>query len=185
MRQNGRNERTRKGFTLVELMIVLAILVMLAAFAVPQLMGVRKNATIRNTQAQVKTFMSVLDTYQVEANEYPTTDQGLWALVEQPEDYPETSNWTKLIKSEKELVDPWGNEYQYELDEGTGEPRVWSYGPDKEDGTEDDIISWDEESEDGEMTGEEKGQGNRGGNTGGESVRSGRGGNTETEAIGG
>ncbi|MDO4559035.1 MAG: hypothetical protein Q4C47_08725, partial [Planctomycetia bacterium] len=65
--------------------------------------------------------------------------------------------------------------YQYELDEGTDEPRIWSYGPDKEDGTEDDIISWDEGSEDeGDMTGGQNSSG----------VRSSRGGDTKTESIG-
>ncbi|MDO4558533.1 MAG: type II secretion system major pseudopilin GspG [Planctomycetia bacterium] len=141
---------TKSGITPIGIVLIVVlggivplVLVALAVVAGPQLMGTREDAKIRQARAQVKTFMSTLDMYQVEANEYPTTDQGLRALLEQPEGYPEIASWSKLLKSEKDLVDPWGNDYQYELDEGTDEPRIWSYGPDGKDGTEDDINSWD------------------------------------------
>ena len=150
MKRNVRKDRMlRKGFTLVELLIVLAILVMLAAFAVPKLFDVLKNAKVNTAKTQVKTFTDTLDIYATNAGgEYPTTEDGLNALVQQPEDFPEPGTWSQLMPSIP--VDPWNSPYQYELDESTGSPHVWSYGPDKQDGTEDDVKSWKDEEEGGD-----------------------------------
>ena len=174
MKRNRRTERSREGFTLVELLIVLAILVMLMAFAVPRLIGVIGGAREDTAKAQIGSFMSALDLYQSAAGEFPTTEQGLWALLEQPDDYPETARWNKLLKSRDELIDPWGSEYQYELDEGADEPRIWSYGPDRKDDTEDDILSWNPDEESG-MVG---GTGVGGTGVGGTGSSSGRAGNS-------
>ncbi|MDD3469677.1 MAG: type II secretion system major pseudopilin GspG [Thermoguttaceae bacterium] len=150
MKRNVRKDRMlRKGFTLVELLIVLAILVMLAAFAVPKLFDVLKNAKVNTAKTQVKTFTDTLDLYATNSGgDYPTTEDGLNALVQQPEDFPETGTWSQLMPSIP--VDPWNSPYQYALDESTGSPHVWSYGPDKQDGTEDDIKSWKDEEEGGD-----------------------------------
>lgn len=139
----------RQGFTLVELLIVLAILVMLLALVVPRFLGVQKKADRQTALAQVKLFKRCLENYTLDTRSFPTTEQGLAALISAPAESEEggtTSDWAGPYVSENEVpLDPWGHEYQYAYppERGGGEfPDIWSLGPDGEDGTEDDIVSW-------------------------------------------
>jgi len=138
----------RQGFTLVEVLIVLAILVMLVALVVPRFLGARKKADIQTAQTQIGLLRGALERYALDTKDFPTTEQGLQALLTPPSDADDStvSGWDgPYLDKDAIPKDPWGNEYQYAYppERGTGDfPDIWSFGPDKEDGTEDDICSW-------------------------------------------
>ncbi len=142
-------KRRRRGFTLTELLIVLAILVMLGALVVPRFFGASEKADRQATQTQIGLFRGALEQYRVDTKTFPTTEQGLQALLTPPSDADEStvSGWAGSYLSADALPkDPWGNLYEYEYEEGANFPRIWSWGPDKESDTDDDICSWSTES---------------------------------------
>ncbi len=139
-----RNVR-RAGFTLVELLIVLGILVLLLAMVVPRLLGSRKRAQIDAAKTQIGMFRGPLEQYFLDCNQFPSTEQGLEALVAQPADLPENVTWQGPYVNGNLGNDPWNNPYQYEYPPTHGNadtPDIWSYGPDGEEGTDDDVTSW-------------------------------------------
>ena len=145
----------RRGLTLLELMIVLIILVGLLAIVGPRLLGTQKKADIRTTQAQIGSLESALDMYVVDMKVFPSTEDGLGALVAAPDDERRAKNWDGPYLDEDKLpLDPWGKEFQYEFDAAAGDskPRIYSAGPDGEVDTDDDIAnrakSGEEDSED-------------------------------------
>ena len=155
--------RTRQGFTLMEMLVVLAILVLLAGMVLPKVLGSSKKANIQAAEVQIRGLKAALDRYALDTNVYPTTEQGLQALVAQPEGSEESAirGWDGSYLDSDELPkDPWGNAYQYESPptHGTGDtPDIWSFGPDGQDQTEDDVVSWSTATEDGEAApGEER-----------------------------
>lgn len=144
-------KRNRLGFSLVELMIVLAILVLLAGLVLPRLLGSQDKADRQATQTQLSSLEQALDMYKIDARTYPNTEEGLKALLKAPEDETRGKNWAGPYMDELPS-DPWGNEYNYEYPPTEGSkdiPNIWSNGPDGESGTEDDIKNWTS-SEDGE-----------------------------------
>ncbi len=143
-RKSGRRAR-HAGFTLVEVLVVLAILVLVASLVVPRILGYQKKADVRVTQTQIGQLRVALESYASDCKDYPTTEDGLEALVSRPPDLPERIAWGPKPYIDGIPKDPWGNALQYEYPptHGTGDtPDVWSLGPDGEDGTEDDICSW-------------------------------------------
>lgn len=157
MKRSARRRTRRRGFTLIELLVVLGILVLLVALVTPKILGTQKKADIRITKTQIGSFKGALDRYHLDMKDFPTTEQGLQALVTPPvgEDETTSSQWDgSYLNSDQLPKDPWKNDYQYAYgsssEEGldspelsTGKyPRIWSFGPDGEDGTEDDITSW-------------------------------------------
>lgn len=142
----NRKNRRRHAFTLLELMIVLVILVLLLAMVGPRLLGTQKKAYIKNTKAQIGIFKTALDSYAAEVGHYPSTEDGLQALLEAPSDDRAAQKWEgPYLDSDVLPLDPWDNEYQYEYPPTNNRrdfPDVWSYGPDGEDGTDDDITNW-------------------------------------------
>ena len=140
----------RSGLTLLELMIVLIILVMLFSIAGPRLLGSQKKASIRLTKAQIGNFESALKMYYADMRSYPSTDEGLNALINAPSDENKARNWDSEGYLDDEVIpaDPWGNAYAYEYvgaqDGGRDFPRIRSLGPDGQANTEDDIINWRE-----------------------------------------
>ena len=147
-----------RGFTLLELLLVVGILVMLVAFALPSFLGTQEQAQKDAVMSQIGIFEKTLKLYRSTTNTYPTTDQGLKALVEKPEEEPVPKRWTGPYMEEVDGLDPWGNPYQYAYPGEHNEekkPDIWSVGPDGEDGTEDDLGNWKVEGEEEEGTSEE------------------------------
>ena len=143
-RDSGRRAR-HSGFTLVEMLVVLAILVLVASLVVPRILGSQRKADIRVTQTRIGLLRGALESYAADCKDYPTTEEGLEALVSRPADLPESIAWGPTSYIDAIPRDPWGNDLQYEYPptHGTGDtPEIWSFGPDGEDGTEDDICSW-------------------------------------------
>jgi general secretion pathway protein G len=129
-----------RGFTLIELMVVVVILGILAAVVVPRVMDRPEQARISATKNNIRAIRSALDMYKLDNHYYPTTDQGLEALVQRPDGQPQPPNWTRYM--EKIPFDPWGNNYFYLQPGKYGDVDVFSPGPNGRTGDEDDIGSW-------------------------------------------
>jgi general secretion pathway protein G len=137
--------RKGRGFTLIEVLVVIAILGILAALIVPKIMGRPDEARRVAARQDVATIMQALKLYRLDNGRYPTADQGLKALVEKPTSEPVPNNWKPGGYLERLPNDPWDNPYQY-LNPGVhGEIDVFSYGADGKPGGEAndaDIGSW-------------------------------------------
>jgi general secretion pathway protein G len=140
------NERKQRGFTLIEIMVVVVILGILAALVVPQVMNRPDQAKVTVAKGDIKAIGAALDMYKLDNYSYPSTQQGLDALVEKPGGNPQPKNWNRDGYLKRVPKDPWGNEYQY-LSPGTqGQFDLYSYGADGKQGGSDlnaDIGSWD------------------------------------------
>lgn len=133
--------KQRKGFTLIELMIVVVILAVLAAAVVPRLAGRTQQARISTAKMDISGNISVaLDLYELDNGRYPSTEESLNALISKP---GSAKNWNGPYLKKKPL-DPWGNEYKY-ASPGThnNDYDLYSSGPDGSDGTSDDIANWE------------------------------------------
>lgn len=142
------NIRRRGGFTLVELLVVLAILVLLISMVGPRILGSKQKADVSAAKTQIGMLQSALEAYVVDMRQYPETEVGLAALIEDPtKDDEKKSKWDgPYLKKGSVPKDPWGNDYQYAFPGTHGnkkEPDLWSSGPDGQENSEDDIVSWD------------------------------------------
>ena len=141
MRSNSRVS----GFTLIEIMVVVVIIAILAALIVPKVMSRPDEARVVAARHDIGTLMQALKLYRLDNLRYPTTEQGLTALVERPTTGPAPANWKTGGYLERLPRDPWGNVYQY-LNPGLrGEIDVFSFGADGTAGGEGfdaDIGSW-------------------------------------------
>lgn len=135
----------KRGFTLIEIMVVVVIMGILAALVVPKLMGRTDDARILAAKQDIATLMQGLKLYRLDNARYPNTEQGLQALVRRPASAPVPPNWKSGGYLDKLNKDPWGNAYQY-LSPGTrGEVDIFSYGADGQPGgtgNDADIGSW-------------------------------------------
>lgn len=131
------------GFTLIEVMIVIVILGVLAALIVPKVMSRPDEARMVAARQDIATIMQALKLYRLDNRKYPTTEQGLLALVRKPEVEPLPPNWKSYV--ERLPLDPWGSPYQF-LNPGLhGEVDVFSFGGDGKaggEGVDADIGSW-------------------------------------------
>ena len=140
----------RRGFTLIELMVVIVILGILAGLIVPRIMGRPEQAKKLKARMQIESIGTALKLYKLDNGAYPTTEQGLQALVEVPSSGNVPKNWRKGGYLEKGKVpnDPWGNDFVY-LSPGIHDDfDIISYGADGVSGGEDtnaDINSWESE----------------------------------------
>lgn len=141
-----RSRRRQRGFTLIEIMVVVVIIGLLAAVIVPQLMGNVDQARIAKARQDIQAIETALTMYRLDNSKYPTTDQGLRALIQQPTD-PSIRNWRPGGYVKKASRDPWGNEYQYVYPGTHGtEYDLFSLGADNQPGGEGldaDIGNWD------------------------------------------
>jgi general secretion pathway protein G len=136
------------GLTLIELMVVIVILTILASFIAPRLMGRPDEARRSQARIQIEGLDTALKMYKLDNGNYPTTEQGLKALVEVPSTGKLAGNWREGGYLEKDKVpkDPWGNEFVYVSPGSHGEYDLSSKGADGEvggDGEKKDINSWE------------------------------------------
>ena len=138
------SHRFQSGFTLIEVMVVVIILGILAAIVVPRVMDKPDVARVTKAKQDIRTLESALNMYKLDNFVYPTTDQGLEALVTKPSGTPEPRNWKQYMP--RLPKDPWGNDYQY-LSPGTkGDIDIFTFGADGKpggDGFNADIGNWD------------------------------------------
>ncbi len=116
------------GFSLIEILVVVVIIGILAAVVVPRVMDEPDRAKVTRAQQDVQALVTALNMYRLDNHHYPSTEQGLEALVRRPSGRPEASNWRQGGYIDRMPSDPWGREYQY-LNPGVhGEIDVWSFG---------------------------------------------------------
>ena len=124
----NRRFKGQDGFTLIEIMVVILIIGLLALMVVPRLRGVADRAKRTKAQADIQELKQALDRYYLDNGSYPTTDQGLQALVAPPTGGRLPSNYEQGGYIEKLPNDPWGNQYFYQSDGSTY--ALKSFGPD-------------------------------------------------------
>ena len=133
------------GFTLIEMMIVIVIMGILASLIVPKIMGRPDEARVIAAKQDIASVLQALKLYKLDNQRYPTTDQGLQALVTKPASPPIPPNWKSSGYLDKLPIDPWGNPYQYLFPGVHGELDVFSFGVDGAaggEGNDADIGSW-------------------------------------------
>lgn len=136
----------QSGFTLIEIMVVVVIMGILAALIVPKLMGRTDDARIIAAKQDIATVMQGLKLYKLDNQRYPTTEQGLQALINKPGSGPAANGWKTGGYLDKLPKDPWGNPYQFLSPGLKGEIDVFSLGADGQPGgteNDTDIGSWD------------------------------------------
>jgi general secretion pathway protein G len=142
----GPSSLLRTGFTLIEIMVVIVILGILAALVVPRIIERPDEARVIAAKNDIAAIMQALKLYRLDNQRYPTTEQGLTALVIRPTAPPVPPNWKPNGYLERLPRDPWGNAYQYLSPGLHGEIDVFSFGADGQPGGtgfDADIGSWD------------------------------------------
>jgi general secretion pathway protein G len=148
--KSGKHPRSlvSRGFTLIEIMVVVVIMGILAALVVPKLMGRTDDARISAARQDIATIMQALKLYRLDNQRYPSTEQGLQALITKPTSGPSANGWKTGGYLDKNSLpkDPWGNVYQFLSPGIKGEIDVFSYGADGQPGgagNDADIGSWE------------------------------------------
>lgn len=136
-----RARRAARGFSLLEIVIVLGIIALLVGGAISLLGKIGGGAKIQAVDMDISAFTSALKMYKINANTYPSSQQGLKALVDKPTGNPVPARWTRVMDRTK--PDPWGNEYIYKFPGSVDQTEfeIISMGPDGKAGTDDDISS--------------------------------------------
>jgi general secretion pathway protein G len=134
--------RIHAGFTLLELLVVMVIIGLLAGYVGPKLFGQIGKSEVKATRAQIDALQKALDQYRIDVGRYPSTEQGLVALVSRP---AEEARWSGPYLSKAVPADPWGRSYEYRAPGQHGEFDLLSLGRDGQPGGEGDnadIVSW-------------------------------------------
>lgn len=139
------NHRGASGFTLIELMLVMVILAVMAAIVLPKFTGRSQQAKITAAKTQIAQLEVALDAFEIDISRYPTTAEGLRALVEKPAS--DATDWQQPYLKRDIPKDPWGNDYVYRYPGQYNENGydLYSLGPDRKLGGDDDITNWSEE----------------------------------------
>jgi len=132
----------QKGFTLLEIMVVIVILGLLASLTIPSLMGNKEKADKQKAASDIVALENALDMYRLDNGRYPSSEQGLAALVAKPERPPLPRNYPEDGYIRRLPQDPWGNAYQLRNPGKHGKLDVFSIGPDGLADTQDDIGNW-------------------------------------------
>ena len=122
------------GFTLIEIMVVVVILGVLGALIIPNIIGRPDEARVTAARSDIQQIGNALELYRLDNGQYPSSDQGLDALVEEPAGYPEARNWSPDGYLKRLPVDPWGEPYLYFSEDRSIE--VYSFGVDRKQGGE-------------------------------------------------
>lgn len=147
MKQNF-NPGRQSGFSLIEIMVVVIIIGLLASIVAPQVLNRADEARIQKVRSDFKSIQTALKMYRIDNYAYPTSEQGLEALVERPTMAPQPRNWRKDGYLEQLPKDPWGNPYLYLSPGESRDYNIYTLGADGVSGGEDqnaDISVWDEE----------------------------------------
>ena len=137
--------RAPRGFTLIEIVIAVAILAILAAIVIPRVAGRVDDARIARAKSDVQALVTALNLYKLDNYQYPSTEQGLEALVAKPGGQPEARNWKQGGYIDRLPKDPWGSDYQYISPGQHGEIDVYSLGADAQlggEGPAGDVGNW-------------------------------------------
>jgi general secretion pathway protein G len=130
------------GFTLLELLVVMVIIGLLAAYVAPRYFSQVGRSEIKAAQAQIVAFEKALDTYRLDVGRYPSTEQGLNALLQRPQN---DAKWNGPYLQKAIPLDPWGKPYQYKSPGEHGEFDLWSFGKDGQPGgtgENADVANW-------------------------------------------
>ena len=144
MSKTKQSIKKQRGFTLIEIMVVVIIIGLLATMVLPKVIGRQEQALQVRAKTDVRTISQALELYKLDNFNYPATQEGLSALVSKP---GSAKNWQKggYLNSKTVPQDPWGNDYQYRRPGKNGEFDLWSNGADGKDGGSDenkDIGNW-------------------------------------------
>ncbi len=138
------SRRAVSGFTLIELLVVLVILGLLASLVGPRVIKHLGDSKTRTAVLQIEELSNALDVYRLETGKYPTSDQGLMALIEEPSGMDQ---WNGPYLRKKTIRnDPWGNPYHYEYPGENADFDLYSYGADDApggDGEDQDVLGWE------------------------------------------
>ena len=139
-----RKHKRTEGFTLIELLLVMVILSVLATVVVPKFTRRSEQARIVAAQSSIANIEVALEAFEVDTGRYPTNEEGLQALVVAP---PQLDTWRGPYIKRGIPKDPWGNNYVYRCpgDHNTNSYDLYSYGPDRQEGGDDDIDNWSEQ----------------------------------------
>ncbi len=132
--------KQQRGFTLIEIMVVVVIIGILAAIIVPKILDRPEQAREVKAHQDIASIEEALSLYKLDNGIYPSTNQGLKALVTKPDIDPIPNNWRQYLKQVP--IDPWGHPYQYLMPGQHGAYDVFSYGPNGPGATSGEIGSW-------------------------------------------
>ena len=144
----SKTPRAQKGFTLLEIIVVVTIIAILAAYIAPKVVGRADDARISKAKSDIRVLESSMELYKLDNFVYPSSDQGLDALVNKPAG-SDLKHWRRGGYIKKLNKDPWGNKYQYQLPGVNGEFDIYSLGADSAVGGTDeaaDIGNWNLDS---------------------------------------
>ncbi len=140
--KNASYARRARGFSLIEVMVVLLIIGIMASIVAPQILGNQDTAQLKKAAVDIQSLESAIERYRLATNTFPTTEQGLESLVSEPNIDPIPRNYPAGGFIKRLPKDPWGNDYQLISPGEVGMVDIFSYGPDREPGTDDDIGTW-------------------------------------------
>ena len=139
----GISPRMARGFSLFEMVIVMGIIGLILGGAIYSMGRIKDSAAVSTSRQDMTSFSSALEAYKNIGGKYPSTSQGLEALLERPQSSPRPRDWVQALDDEEALFDPWDTKYKYEYpgSKDPSRPEIMSAGPDKQFGSEDDMSS--------------------------------------------